>query len=196
MQIRLRFYTYSTLKRNYKITTCSFCEENEVDFIMSIVRLVIFPLLIPDRKCGGVLTSPSGSFGSPNNPLNYPPQLTCLWVIKIPNARNIRVTFDSFDIEPSSRCTKDYLLSLKDGKFPSSFGVRRNCGRSIQPLAFEGDRAWIEFVSDANNNYPGFQARYEAVTFVPTTQEPQTTGMFLKVELFFAAMIKVNVPIH
>ena len=125
-------------------------------------------IIISDRVCGDIFKRPSGNFSSPRHPLDYPSGAVCLWQIQVPGASRIIVQFDTFQLERpggvgASYCNKDYLLYLRDGKFPSTFGVKKRCGRDGSPLIFEGDKAWIEFVSDDSNSFPGFNARYEAV---------------------------------
>ncbi len=121
-----------------------------------------------DRRCGNILTDKTGTFSTPGYPQNYPSDTTCLWQIKIPGARQIIIEFESFNVEEGdvniARCNRDYLLVLKDGKFPSAFAIQKRCGTDASPIIFNGDRAWIEFVSDSSVNANGFRANYRAVS--------------------------------
>lgn len=136
---------------------------------------------ILDRICGDLFTAQTGTFSTPQHPLNYPENTTCLWQIKVEGASKIIVEFDSFQLEESQsspviNCNSDYLLYLRDGQFPSAYGAKKRCGRDDAPIIFEGDKAWIEFVSDDANNFPGFLARYRAVVEVDrVTESPVTT---------------------
>lgn len=143
-----------------------------------------------DRICGDIFTARSGSFKSPQHPSNYPSNATCLWQIKVPGASQIRIEFDNFQLEEGQRnspvnCNSDYLLYLLDGQFPSAFGVKKRCGRDGAPIVFDGDKAWLEFVSDDVNNYSGFSARYNAVmkpgsiTDKPFTSTKSTGNFFV-----------------
>ncbi|XP_065052551.1 uncharacterized protein LOC135681853 isoform X4 [Rhopilema esculentum] len=114
--------------------------------------------------CGAILTSPSGVFSTPNYPSNYPANTVCLWQLRIPGARRVVIEFLDFRLdEPSSNCNKDFLLYLRDGEFPSAYGAKKRCGNDKTPILFEGNKAWVEFISDGSNNFPGFSARYTAV---------------------------------
>ena len=126
-------------------------------------------LSLIDRICGDIFTAASGSFATPKYPLNYPSDTTCLWQVEVPGASKILVEFDNFQLEEGQRnspviCNKDYLLYLRDGQFPSQYGAKKRCGRDDTPITFEGDKAWVEFVSNDANNFPGFFARYKAIT--------------------------------
>ena len=154
--------------------------------IVMIYQAFLFTLLmsflsILDRVCGDIFTGPSGSFATPRYPSTYPPNTTCLWQIRVPGASKIFVEFDNFQLEEGQRsslvsCNEDYLLYLQDGEFPSQFGAKKRCGRDLTPIIFDRDKAWIEFVSNGANNFPGFFARYRAVTEPGRiTKLPETT---------------------
>eukprot|EP00794_Sanderia_malayensis_P003627 gene3627-4141_t len=149
----------------------------------------------PDRRCGDIMTKVGGTFTSPSYPLNYPPDTHCLWQIKVPGAKKIIVDFQGFELEgggaasggagSARRCNKDYLLYLQDGRYPSSYAVKKRCGFDASPIIFEGDKAWIEFVSDSSNSFSGFSARYQAVfspippTDIPLTERVEPTTAFV-----------------
>ena len=103
-------------------------------------------------------------FSTPNYPSNYPANTVCLWQIRIPEARRVVIEFLDFRLDaPSSNCNKDFLLYLRDGEFPSAYGAKKRCGYDKTPISFEGNKAWVEFISDGSNNFPGFSARYAAL---------------------------------
>ena len=151
--------------------------------------------ILTDRKCGDILTGNTGVFSSPSHPNNYPSNTVCLWQINVPNAKKIIVEFPRFylGVEGIPNCNKDYMLFLKDGKFPSAYAATKKCGTDSSPLIFEGDKAWIEFVTDKTGNYPGFNAKYEAVfDSPPATEQPvvttrkTTSKIFMKIFTSFS----------
>ena len=73
------------------------------------------------------------------------------------------MTFESMDIEPSFRCTSDYVLvhgpwaDYVGGPPPTPL-----CGSSLPPpIQAETDELWVVFVSNGNLVYTGFMATYE-----------------------------------
>lgn len=59
--------------------------------------------------CGGVLTDPEGSFSSPNHPGSYPPNLLCVWVLRVPPPSVIQIHVSSLTVEGPSPCLFDWL---------------------------------------------------------------------------------------
>lgn len=120
-------------------------------------------LFVLDLKCGGILTSRKGMFATPNYPMVYPANLTCLWVIKVPSASAIVVQFMKFiSIGNSPDCQDDYLVSFEDGRYPSKSGPLIECGVKIDNKYFLGSEVWIEFNSGMLDRGYGFQAFYDA----------------------------------
>ena len=125
-----------------------------------IIRNLVSSLFcFVDRKCGGLLKGNSGSFASPNYPSDYPHNVTCLWVIRIPKATSILVTVDDVDIGPE---TGDFLAYSQDGSYPSEQKPVKINSPGRKELTFQGDTALFEFVSDGKFNARGFFARYNS----------------------------------
>ena len=61
------------------------------------------------------LTGDNGTLRSPLSPDWYPPGSSCDWLITVPEGKTVKLRFDSFELEPSSGCTADYVEIL-DGK--------------------------------------------------------------------------------
>ncbi|XP_030638955.1 ST14 transmembrane serine protease matriptase b [Chanos chanos] len=126
--------------------------------------LAEYEVIEPKTICGGNLTGLSGKFTSPGYPSYYPPQTQCVWNIKVPAGKKIRVTFRKFSMsEPrqgSGACLKDYV----------EIGGKRICG--VQPdnsvHDFQSDRVVVRFRSDVSPVDQGFLAEYEVI-------EPKTT---------------------
>lgn len=132
-----------------------------------------FPL---DSKCGGILTSKKGMFATPNYPDVYPANLTCLWVIKVPDASAIVVQFMKIvSIGKSNSCQDDFLVSFENGRYPSKSGPIIECGDTIDNKYSAGKEVWIEFNSGIRDHGYGFQAFYDAWT-ESVTSERENAG--------------------
>lgn len=57
-----------------------------------------------------MFTEQTGQINSPLYPNTYPSNVDCVYVIKPPKAKKIRLEFISFDLEADSKCSFDYLL--------------------------------------------------------------------------------------
>lgn len=59
--------------------------------------------------CGADLSTPSGSFVSPNYPLRYVHQAECFWTITVSRGSAVLLVFADFDLEHHANCKYDYL---------------------------------------------------------------------------------------
>ena len=59
--------------------------------------------------CGADLTSPSGSFVSPNYPNPYGHNAECFWTVTTSRGSRIQLIFVDIDIELHSACNYDYV---------------------------------------------------------------------------------------
>lgn len=122
------------------------------------------PLTAPN--CGGKLSGLKGSFSSPFFPSNYPPQITCVWDIQVPEGNLVKVQFMKFFLsEPG----QDGKTCLKDHVNVSS---QRLCGRKPHStvVTSRSNKLTVKFHSDSFYVDQGFTAEYEA--FVPTNPCP------------------------
>ena len=109
-----------------------------------------------------------------------------MYIINTPGYNRLTVYFQSFDVEKTSGCYKDYLLTLIDGKFPSTYAVEKDCGKDLSRKIFR-EKAWFEFSSDGSVEKDGLKAvwRVEKVTTADptntttTTPTPESTYSFL-----------------
>ncbi|KAL6119000.1 st14 [Pungitius sinensis] len=114
-------------------------------------------------ECGGTLSGDQGSFSSPFFPSNYPPQTKCVWNIKAPKEKFLKVHFKKFFLgNSSSQCSNDYV----------EVNGQRLCGRKPQStvVTSQSSEMSIMFTSDSSYVDQGFTAEYEA--FVPTNPCP------------------------
>jgi len=144
-------------------------------------------LIFLSDGCGGVLTTPTGSFKTPRYPQNYPKNVICQWKIQVPNDQKIRLEFSKFDLEPDTQCRFDYL-SIYDGSSVASTELQKMCG-SKEPTAIPtidstSNVLTVLFVSDSSVTAGGFQARWfdskdgqtSTTRVAPTTTSPPTTN--------------------
>ena len=59
--------------------------------------------------CGADLTTPSGSFTSPNYPMPYGHNAECIWTITAARGSTIQLMFVAIDIELHTNCAYDYV---------------------------------------------------------------------------------------
>lgn len=134
-----------------------------------------FCFIIPG-ECGGTQIGHSGTLNTPNYPANYPVNQVCVWVIITPGSgKNVRLTFDYFDLEPNSVCRYDYVL-IRDGSSGSNVMIGKFCGSSKPAtITSSGNSLWVEFRSDSSETRRGFVARWEVEgSFLPSTLIPET----------------------
>ena len=109
------------------------------------------------------MTAKKGMFASPDYPNVYPANITCLWIIRVPDAEGILVQFMKLvAIGRTSVCRDDYLVSYEDGKYSSKSEPVIECGDKVEDKYFTGNEVWIEFKSGTTNRGFGFQAVYDA----------------------------------
>ncbi|XP_003223223.2 suppressor of tumorigenicity 14 protein [Anolis carolinensis] len=119
-----------------------------------------------NRPCGGVLTGTSGNFTTPYYPGHYPPGIDCVWNIKVPKDKNVKIRFKEFFIVepgiPSDSCTKDYVEINKEkycglrNTFVVSSKTNEITVRFHSDLSFVDTGFWAEFLSyDSSDPCPG-----------------------------------------
>lgn len=89
----------------------------------------------------------------------------------------MRLTFDTFELEPESVCKYDYVL-IRDGSSASDHMIGKFCGSSKPAtITSSGRSLWVEFRSDSSDRRPGFLARWETEFSPPhDTQKPLTNS--------------------
>ncbi|KAJ8266611.1 hypothetical protein GJAV_G00132470 [Gymnothorax javanicus] len=118
--------------------------------------------------CGGNLTGLNGTFQSPNYPGHYPPSINCVWNIKVPVGKYVKVMFKKFFLsEPGANtktCPKDYVEINKD----------RLCGMKLHHpvISAKSNIMKVTFNSDGSYVDQGFQAEFQA--YEPLNPCPET----------------------
>ncbi|XP_065577284.1 cubilin-like isoform X11 [Artemia franciscana] len=112
--------------------------------------------------CGGVFTSPSGSFHSPNYPNNYDHGSDCGWKITVVPNHVVELKFTDFDIEHAANCSYDYV-SVHDGPSEDYAIILKHCGHSIPNITTirsTSNEMFIKLVTDNSFTSKGFAANY------------------------------------
>ena len=100
-------------------------------------------------------------------PLNYPNDVTCTWIIEVPENHIVEVTFETFELEecfllslPVCRCG---YVEVRDGKDGNSNTLEKLCGGSERYSLKSTQRyMWVKFESDSNTPRKGFNATFKA----------------------------------
>ncbi|KAF1393757.1 hypothetical protein PFLUV_G00019330 [Perca fluviatilis] len=122
------------------------------------------PTRIPpyETRCGGVLTDSEGSFSSPNHPGSYPPNLLCVWVIRVPPPYLVQIHISSLTVEGPSPCLFDWLEVQE--QIEQSSVVTRFCGNVAPPTVnTNSSTVWVTLRSDSSIAGSGFSAQYRAI---------------------------------
>ena len=130
--------------------------------------LIILSVLISVYQCpkDDVLSGASGSFTSPGFPLSYPNDVTCSWIIEVPENHFVQLTFETFEVNTCtiapSLCLCDHV-EVRDGKTASSPELEKLCGdKTLSSLYSSGRYMWVEFKSGSGTAQKGFNATFEA----------------------------------
>ena len=132
-------------------------------------------------QCGGVLTASVGQIKSPGFQFSYPQNVNCLWIIRVPSAKSIRLFVNSFDLQRN--CELDYMSLYKQGFYSPENGVDKYCGRKtgLKREVFDGGEVWIQYHAPPVGQNPvsskGFSLRYEADIDDASTR-PTISGVF------------------
>ncbi|RCN50946.1 CUB domain protein, partial [Ancylostoma caninum] len=169
------------INRRYICARYPFVEEGE--FIMSATRpLVITYVSSGDEKnrgllmeytttdvgCGGVFSQSTGTISSPNYPDKYLPHMHCVYQIQVAWSKQVRLTFDNFDIEvvQNDECSYDNVAVYESYVSPSEHGklLGRFCGTMLPPTLLSSTyKMAVVFSSDRSIAGNGFSARFEGI---------------------------------
>lgn len=111
--------------------------------------------------CGGNLTTPTGTFTSPNYPMPYYHSSECFWWLKSSHGSPFELEFNDFHLEYHPNCTLDYL-DVYDGLSTSSHLLTRLCGNEKPPLIRStGDSMSLKLRTDEGQQGGGFLVKYQ-----------------------------------
>ncbi|XP_074081449.1 procollagen C-endopeptidase enhancer 1 isoform X2 [Macrotis lagotis] len=114
--------------------------------------------------CGGRLEKPQGTLTTPNWPeSDYPPGVSCSWLIIAPPEQVISLTFGKFDLEPDTYCRYDSVSIFNGAQNDDSKRLGKYCGDTApSSITSEGNELLVQFVSDLSVTADGFSASYKA----------------------------------
>ncbi|TRY90604.1 hypothetical protein DNTS_034647 [Danionella cerebrum] len=115
--------------------------------------------------CGGKLTKSQGTIKTPNWPeKNYPPGISCSWLITVEPEMVIEVKFEKFDLEPDTYCRFDYVAFFNGGEKDDSRRIGKFCGdKTPQSIITTSNVLLVQFVSDLSVTSDGFMASYHSL---------------------------------
>ncbi|XP_059471095.1 cubilin-like [Neocloeon triangulifer] len=114
--------------------------------------------------CGGIFSTASGAFESPNYPDNYGINLRCIYIIKVENGQQISLNFTIFHLENSSKCSFDFV-EIRNGPSGTSPLIGTFCGRTRPPVILsQTNSLWIRFHTDDMVTRKGFRAIWDAAS--------------------------------
>ncbi|XP_071787824.1 cubilin-like isoform X2 [Asterias amurensis] len=111
--------------------------------------------------CGGELTTPTGSFVSPNYPYPYGHDAECFWLITTNQGSTLFLTFADFDLETHGTCAFDFL-KVFDGLTENDAELGTFCGTDFPaPVQSTGNSLRVKFRTDYSMAGRGFHAAYQ-----------------------------------
>ncbi|KAM4705286.1 LOW QUALITY PROTEIN: cubilin [Rhinophrynus dorsalis] len=108
-------------------------------------------------KCGANFTKSSGRIVSPNYPNKYNNNLNCNYTILTEGNMFIVLTFQNFELESSSSCSKDGM-KVYGGATGSRLATL--CGDSVPAPISSAGTMLINFYTNSDTNMHGFMATY------------------------------------
>ncbi|KAF5282685.1 hypothetical protein FQA39_LY17492 [Lamprigera yunnana] len=111
-----------------------------------------------ESRCGGKLTTLTGSIHSPNYPQNYGKNDSCEWFINMDGNHGVELSF--YDLDLSDDCTTDFI-KVYDGPSAGYPLLDELCGKT-KPSKIKSTRNYmtIEFQSGSKYTAKGFLANF------------------------------------
>ncbi|XP_070545531.1 suppressor of tumorigenicity 14 protein-like [Ptychodera flava] len=118
-----------------------------------------------ESPCGGsdTLTADSGTFSSMNydGVTLYDSYAECQWTITVTAGKVVYLRFLAFSLEGLG-CSYD-VVRVYDGDDDKASRLGEYCGRGVpEPIRSTGNQIHVTFTTDSSDEYPGFEAEYEA----------------------------------
>ncbi|ELW69712.1 Deleted in malignant brain tumors 1 protein [Tupaia chinensis] len=114
------------------------------------------------NSCGGVISSLSGSFSSPQYPENYPTDIQCVWEIHVNKKFRIELMIPSLKLEDILGCPYD-SVEIFDGPRIASLSMGKFCAPSAVIFFSSSDIMTVVFRSDSMITNTGFYALFNAI---------------------------------
>lgn len=107
-----------------------------------------------------LLSGSSGTFFTPNYPVPYPVNISCIWLISVPADKRVKLTFKGFSLD------RDDSVIMRDGQLSNSTEITRIYGENV--YFSSGNYMRITFNSTSRFwafRPAGLKARFEALDF-------------------------------
>ncbi|KAF3707384.1 CUB and sushi domain-containing protein 3 CUB and sushi multiple domains protein 3 [Channa argus] len=162
--LRLRFVTDSN--HRYRGFSAHYQVKRSVDFKSRGVKL--FPGKDSSNKfsilktCGSNLQGPSGTFTSPNFPIQYESNAQCVWIITASNPNKvIQINFEEFDLE----IAYDTLTIGDGGEVGDPTTILQVLSGSFVPdlIVSMTHQMWLHLQSDESVGSIGFKINYKEI---------------------------------
>ncbi|XP_043938016.1 high choriolytic enzyme 1-like [Protopterus annectens] len=125
--------------------------------------------------CSSLLPNPSGNFSSADSFSNYPNNVSCVWLIRIPMDR-IFLEFQSFAVSSSDTCTTEYIRIYDGNSKSAPLLLETYCDKMLPPSVLSSSTTMlVEFVASSTTS--GFKASYSTVPCGGTLTN--TSGSFI-----------------
>ena len=115
----------------------------------------------------------SGTFFTPDYPVPYTDDATCIWIISVPARKRVELKIKKLDfVNVSFSCkrltNKEDYMQIRDGQDEESKELALHCGysSSYSDVFSTGRYMWVKFHSNAQDSRlgaKGFKAHFEAV---------------------------------
>uniref|UniRef100_A0A672SDS5 CUB and sushi domain-containing protein 3-like n=1 Tax=Sinocyclocheilus grahami TaxID=75366 RepID=A0A672SDS5_SINGR len=113
------------------------------------------------KTCGMNLFGPSGTFTSPNFPIQYESNSQCVWIITAKPGSRIHLAFNDFDLEPPYD-----FLTVRDGELVDAVVLGRFSGAEVPShLTSNSNILQLEFQADHSMSGRGFNITYSSESF-------------------------------
>ena len=136
---------------------------------------LIFLALKVTTTCPKTSNDHQQTINSPNFPSNYGNFMHCTWKIEAPVSRLIRVHSFAYSIQTCTYCVNDAcdtdVLKILDGPSYTSNMIVELCGsNTISGLASTWNTLFLEFETNIDFVYTGFNIQYSLIGIFVTYQ--------------------------
>ncbi|XP_011785692.1 PREDICTED: deleted in malignant brain tumors 1 protein-like [Colobus angolensis palliatus] len=114
------------------------------------------------NSCGGVTSSVSGSFSSPQYPENYPTDIQCVWEIHVDTKFRIELIIPSLKLEDILGCPYD-SVEIFNGPRIASLSMGKFCAPETVIFFSSSHIMTVVFQSDSMKTDTGFYALFNAI---------------------------------
>ncbi|KAK4871991.1 hypothetical protein RN001_016115 [Aquatica leii] len=147
-----------------------------------------------DTKCGGKMSTFSGSLHSPNYPQNYDKSDLCEWFIEVEDTHLIELTF--FDLDLAENCDTDFI-KVYDGPSAGYPLLQKICGKT-KPGTIRSTRSHmtVELQTGTEFTAKGFLANYTMVSDFFSSNTEHVTLVITHIDSFECANLDYPLKIY